>query len=572
MKNIILFLFFLAQLLFASEFEVNSNSKEINLLNGSLFYMDKNNKSFEEIICLKKHFKTYKKDSFNNAFIKENLWLHFKLTNNSKFNFEKSIYFDKPITNAITIYENSGGKWEKREFKNYKEFEHILNVVYDVEIKENSQIEFFVKFKSDISALNFSMILIDKSEVYKKEILRQLVLALFIGSIITFILYNFFIYIFTKEISYVYYICYFTTLLVYYAYYTNMYYYVIYEHFEYLGLYLLDLLVIFVLLFSKSFLKLKNYKKINLSFYVLISLLITIMIGTSTDFYPIDIVSCLLILVLIYVIALSYYLAYKQDRQAKYLLVGWTIALLGYIMFALYNFGFVSFLDYFPYFYEISIVCEALFFSMALSDKINKAKILEEAVQRNKILTKELHHRIKNNMQFIISMYRLKLSSHINDEISEKLLSIERTIQSMSKFHEMLYTQGELNNIDTRKYFESLIEELKNSFDFNGVFIEYNIKATISLEKCVSCGIILNELLSNSLKHALSKKVKIYIELTNKKDKTCFIVKDNGTGFKEEKISSKSFGLLLIKALVKNDLKGKIDIDSINKTEVRIVF
>lgn len=572
MKNFIILFMFLSQLLIANTFEVKSNFKEVNLLNGSLVYIDKNNKSFEEVLLLKEKFKIYEKNSFNEGFSKNSVWINFKLANKSNEYFQKSIYFDMPISNAIIIYEKLDGKWERTEFKKYETFEYILNVAHDITFKKHVDLEFFIKFKSDISAQNFSITLLDKSTIYKKEISKQIVLALFIGSIITFILYNFFVYIFTKEKAYIYYIGYFTTLLIYYAYYTNMYYYVVYEYFEYLGLYLLGLLVIFILLFAKSFLKLKKHNKINSSFYVLIVMLILMMLITSKDFYPINIIGSLLIIVLIYVIALSYYLAYKQDNQAKYLLAGWSIALLGYIIFALNNFGLISFVDYFPYFYESSIVCEALFFSMALSSRINRAKVLEEAVKRNKTLTKELHHRIKNNMQFIISMYRLKLSSYINDEISEKLYSIERTIQSMSKAHEMLYAQEELNKIDTKQYFENLIIELRRSFDFKNVSIEYEIESILDIEECVFCGIIINELISNSLKYAFVEEGKISIELINKNDKRYLIVKDNGIGFDYKTISDKSFGLLLIESLVKNDLKGTMSIDSNDKTEVQISF
>jgi len=162
--------------------------------------------------------------------------------------------------------------------------------------------------------------------------------------------------------------------------------------------------------------------------------------------------------------------------------------------------------------------------------------------------------------------------SKIKDEKIDTILKeIEGTIQAIAKSHEMLYNQDVIKSLDTKEYISLLIAQLEKSYDINNIKIKTNIKANLSLENTIIIGIILNELFTNSIKYAFpnKKQGKIKISLV-KKDKVFeFVYSDNGIGFDVETIT-KSFGLKLVSNLVKNDLKGKLEIESTRQVSFTI--
>jgi two-component sensor histidine kinase len=218
------------------------------------------------------------------------------------------------------------------------------------------------------------------------------------------------------------------------------------------------------------------------------------------------------------------------------------------------------------------MIIEAILFSIALSAKLNKTKELEIAVNKSEILTKELHHRVKNNMQFIISMYRLKLSKLMDKKLSSILNEIELTIQAMSATHEMLYAKSDLEKIDTKEYFESLITRISKSFNLKEIKIKTDIDTKLGIDQSIALGIILNELITNSLKYAFAdRKGEIDISLKTFDKKYELTYKDNGVGFDKED-TKKSFGLRLINNLVRDELKGSLEVDGSKGSFFKIVF
>ena len=162
-------------------------------------------------------------------------------------------------------------------------------------------------------------------------------------------------------------------------------------------------------------------------------------------------------------------------------------------------------------------------------------------------------------MQFIILMYRLKLSALSNQQIDDKLKEVEGSIQAISQTHEILYNQENLDSINTSVYFQTLINELKKGFKTKDINILLNISTSLDVEKSIFCGIILNEIITNSFKYAFTEnKGEINISLEKTNNKYVFIIHDNGIGFDYEKEKNSSFGLSFVQAMVKDELKGSI--------------
>jgi len=204
---------------------------------------------------------------------------------------------------------------------------------------------------------------------------------------------------------------------------------------------------------------------------------------------------------------------------------------------------------------------------------------LVQSLKEKEVLLKEVHHRVKNNLQVISSILNLQ-STYINDE---KTLSILREsqnrVKSMSFIHESLYRTKDFNSIDFSEYIERLSKNMVYSYQYskNRILLKLDIdKVFLSLDISIPCGLIINELLSNALKYAFpeNKKGKILISVKEaKKARIEIKVEDNGVGFPKDIDIKKgeSLGMLLVNTLVEQ-IDGNIKVRSKEGTKYLITF
>jgi len=558
-----------------------------DILTTSQIYLDKSSKETIKSIQTK-NFKPTKEflnpysddPMLHLGYTNESVWLKFSISNPTNEKLKKVLVLDNQMLDHIHLFTKQKTRYKKETLGvlNNRTFdENILDFYFNIELNPKETKHYFLNVSSLSCAVFFKLELMDKSELYKAEINHQLILILFFGAMLALIVYNLFIYFFTRDIAYLYYVLFISFTIWNHLSYTSIYLYlmpVTIGDFEaYLSAYYLVLIFTFALLFSKSFLNIRKYLKINIIFNIFLALnIFNILITLLTNFYLIDLIALISLISLFFILIVNYYLLFKKEQNAKYLSLGWTIVLFGWIMLGTHNFGYWSLIDSFEYFYELTIFIEAILFSIALSAKLNKTKELEIAVNKSEILTKELHHRVKNNMQFIISMYRLKLSKTMDEKLSSILNEIELTIQAMSATHEMLYSRNDLEQIDTKEYFSSLIKRISQSFDLKEIKIKTDIDTKLDIDKSITLGIILNELITNSLKYAFTNnKGTITINLHKEDKKYKLIYKDNGIGF-DTSNHKKSFGTRIIENLIKDDLKGKITIKNQSGITYKIDF
>ncbi|WP_299249413.1 tetratricopeptide repeat protein [uncultured Aquimarina sp.] len=197
---------------------------------------------------------------------------------------------------------------------------------------------------------------------------------------------------------------------------------------------------------------------------------------------------------------------------------------------------------------------------------INSQK--ESLIQKNKentLLSQEIHHRVKNNLQIILSL--LKTSSEKLKENPEKGIEIlkesQNKIKSISIIHQNLYHKGNIVSVSVIEYFSSLLKNLGNSYqDKNLEVIHFkkdieNIQIPMSL--AVPLGLIANELITNIYKYAfkeITNDKEVYIAFAEAKKDSHFIltIKDNGIGMNTDDIPKNSFGLEMVKGLVAQHL------------------
>jgi PAS domain S-box-containing protein len=206
---------------------------------------------------------------------------------------------------------------------------------------------------------------------------------------------------------------------------------------------------------------------------------------------------------------------------------------------------------------------------------------IKESLEEKEILLKEIHHRIKNNFQIITSLLRLQEGRFKNKGLLDIYRNSQNRIRAMALVHERLYQSEDLARIDLDDYIRIIAAELYQVFLIDPKRIELDInteKVYLGIDKAIPCGLIINELLSNSIKHAFPKELKrkgrIKISLKKRGDELVELgFSDNGVGIPEDFDigSTDSLGLKLV-SLLTGQLKGEFNLARRKGTEVSVIF
>ncbi len=214
---------------------------------------------------------------------------------------------------------------------------------------------------------------------------------------------------------------------------------------------------------------------------------------------------------------------------------------------------------------------------------VTERKLTEQKITRSlkekELLLKEIHHRVKNNLQVVSSLLRLQ-SGYVKDDNSlDILIDSQNRIRSMALVHQKLYQSKDFTEINFTEYIKQLSQHLFNVFRSKSNNIEIAINAVnvnLSIDLAVPCGLIINELLTNSLKYAFpeGKKGNINIDINcSKESKYEIIIRDDGIGFPKgiNYKKTQSLGLQLVNTLV-GQIDGTIDMENHLGTSFKINF
>lgn len=438
---------------------------------------------------------------------------------------------------------------------------------------------------------------------------QQLVDILLIGFVLALMLYSFILYFYTKDKSYLFYSFYLFAL--------------IYQQFTYLGLtqiymplsliaidaqipvFKVNLLVITAALFAMHFLKTRYLGKLHKVYKLFIAIsVLEIALLSNAHFYNLYIVIFTGALFIFFNL-IAGVIAYKNgNKQARLFIVGFSIVCFSYLLIILDAIGVTSIMQEYQNILMFGTAFEALILSLAFADRyiilqkekanvdaqilqestnranmiqnevINKTKELNTALETKELLLKEVHHRVKNNLQIILSMIRLQNDNIKDPLVSEKFTNLENRINAISKTYNMLLIKDNLEEIDMQEYVESLLPDIQESVNdyHQDIKIVTDIQAKIPLKESVYIGLILNELVTNAYKYAFDdKEGHISITLKQSKQDYLLIIEDDGKGYDSDK-KPKSLGLKLIHTLIYNQLEGTMDIETDNHCKYIIRF
>ncbi|UKN00564.1 PAS domain S-box protein [Paracrocinitomix mangrovi] len=221
---------------------------------------------------------------------------------------------------------------------------------------------------------------------------------------------------------------------------------------------------------------------------------------------------------------------------------------------------------------------EAIIISRNVTADIENELKLIESIKEKEVLLKEVHHRVKNNLQVINSILNLQ-SSYIEDEETlQIIIESQNRIRSMSFIHESLYQTKDFSSINFKDYITNLVQNLVHTYEVYSDKTDLDLKiedVDLALDQAIPCGLILNELITNALKYAYpeGQSGKITIEVFEKDGKVYMRVQDFGVGLPEEFDISETdtLGLSLVDTLI-DQLDGELLLKTQKGTEILIIF
>ncbi|MCG8640744.1 MAG: PAS domain S-box protein [Desulfobacterales bacterium] len=203
-----------------------------------------------------------------------------------------------------------------------------------------------------------------------------------------------------------------------------------------------------------------------------------------------------------------------------------------------------------------------------ITERLASNEKLLASVKEKEVLLREIHHRVKNNMQIIQSLLNLQMGKFDNPDLVRVFQDSNNRIKSMALIHETLYLSDDLANLDIRVYVGQITSYLSKIYiDPNRpVHIDLDIdEICLDLDKSIACGLIINELVTNALKYAFSdiEKREIHIRFKQETSNRIFLaVSDTGTGLSEsiDPDHIETLGLKIVQMLAQDQLDGNLSI------------
>lgn len=536
-------------------------------------YEDKNdNLNIEDI--RKINFIKKTKNSFSLGRSKGSFWFKLNIKNlSSKEDFILSV--NESFYEKFELYDGNKlsstflrQKIENRDIKDNK-------LSLKVKIKNNESKTLYIKLNAKFAYFGNFVLYEDSSFYLSKFFNIDTFFVLLFGIFIYIFIFNIFLYQKLKERIYLYYVGYIFFLFIYI--------FNISGFIAYFGLseYLYKLQASssfalgFLTLFSLKLLDVKKHLPLfnRISKFIAISSFV-VGILTFFSFYPwIQISVIIYYLTLVLLILISIILSFRNNL--KNIIYAMTISLYSVILIIRVFMieGLVEHNHFTRYSIYYVTAFEVIIFALILSNRYSelkdevintqealinekttnqlsleknikeRTKEISKLLEEKNLLLKELHHRVKNNFHMLIGLLWLEFKKKDKNKIDLDVL-INR-INAMSAVHEQLYSSKDLTNIDIKSYLNCIISNI--SYDSSKIKVIQNINnISLESENALFLGIILNEILTNIIKHnKKSERLNVNIELKKQNDYFEFIVKDDGLGFNESD-TKKGLGLKLI--------------------------
>ncbi len=261
------------------------------------------------------------------------------------------------------------------------------------------------------------------------------------------------------------------------------------------------------------------------------------------------------------------------NSEARTTMFAAIVLFIGVLNDTLYTMDIISSIFIVPYAFLVFIIGQALI----MARYHNKLHIESNKQARDKeVLLNEVHHRVRNNLNVVIALLRMEARKRREPERAfEALDESVRRIKAIALVHDRLYNTGNFSSIELKPYIQSLLREI--SYTLSIEHFDFRLKVEnlqLDLNLAIPCGLILNELLTNTAKHAITPGVasEVTISMQTDEDEITLVVADNGPGIPERLYSDKTALGLHIVNMLTEQLGGRLSIENRSGAYVEVCF
>lgn len=582
-KIFILIFLFTQNLLFSQTIFLNENIDKfdkfemnyIKDMTSSLNYNDIKETNFEERVS----------NRFSFGYINYPIWFKLELYNNSNKQNSFIIALEEPFFDSVNlIYEKNGAVYSiqnsvKDDILNRQQ-PHPNNH-FRIILEPNETLSVYLKVRSLFST--FAEIFIYNEKYYNHNSKQAYFLYfVYLGAIGVMAFYNLFLYLYLKEPSYLYYFGYSFNFGFWVGLFSGaLYYYIPIKYIYYLH-FCVPLSLVFLILFSNRVLNIKSsypiiYKISNLILLFLLVLVFWVSLDVEMGFTLLNIVSPFIFFT--YLI-LSFILMLKS-AIAKYYFIAMAIYLITMSLLILMIVGVFPNNIYFRYLFLVGSFIELVMLSLILAFRINliqkeyENKLEDEILkqtkninQQNKVLKnllrekeeflKEIFHRVKNNFQILIAMLSMEINKENSNYTKNKIENIILKLKSMSIVHDMLYNQKDSELVNIKDFFSKFCYHLS----LPNIKINASIDEFFLISKIVKdLGLLINELITNSIKHSNYKEIcEITLSIYKKDNIVIIEYKDGGNSIKNSNYKQ-GYGTIFIEEFTSKLNNCKVELN-----------
>ncbi|WP_066403514.1 7TM diverse intracellular signaling domain-containing protein [Aliarcobacter cryaerophilus] len=547
-------------------------------------------------------------NKFSLGYLKDTIWIKVDLKNkSSKEDFILSLnehFYEKANMHYFDKSENLWKTLKNGVFTPIKERNiETSKLAFNFKIQQNSSQTIFVELKAKYPYFG-NIAVYSKDYFFASRILNiDSFFILQFGILLIIIIFNLFLWLSLKEKVYIYYVGYAFFALVYLINISGLLIYFDLQHYMYKLHFSVSLCIIFLSLFSIEYFEAKRYFKASVFVIKILILLLFVfafmMVAVSYSPWN-NYMNHIITIILITLIVSSIKIYKKGQYFLKYYIFAISIYFTSVIIFILFLMGIIEYNYFNRYAYIYCLSLEIIVFALILSNRyniikneqiktqnelislqINQNKLLENEVEKKtlkltklvkerELLVKEVFHRVKNNFHVITAFLWFESKK---DDNKHRFTELINRIKSMSLIHEYLCNSKDLIDINLKEYIDELVKTIIQTYSIPTLKINTNIEnINLEFENIMSLGVVVNEIISNSIKHHPKEKAIILdINCYKKSDSVILIIVDNGLGF-DENIQKTGLGLELIKDFINKLPNAKYSFYKENGTVFELSF
>lgn len=547
-------------------------------------------------------------NKFSLGYLKDTIWIKVDLKNkSSNEDFILSLnehFYEKANMHYFDESENLWKTLKNGVFTPIKERNiETSKLAFNFKIQQNSSQTIFVELKAKYPYFG-NIAVYSKDYFFASRILNiDSFFILQFGILLIIIIFNLFLWLSLKEKVYIYYVGYAFFALVYLINISGLLIYFDLQHYMYKLHFSVSLCIIFLSLFSIEYFEAKRYFKASVFVIKILILLLFVfafmMVAVSYSPWN-NYMNHIITIILITLIVSSIKIYKKGQYFLKYYIFAISIYFTSVIIFILFLMGIIEYNYFNRYAYIYCLSLEIIVFALILSNRyniikneqiktqnelislqINQNKLLENEVEKKtlkltklvkerELLVKEVFHRVKNNFHVITAFLWFESKK---DDNKHRFTELINRIKSMSLIHEYLCNSKDLIDINLKEYIDELVKTIIQTYSIPTLKINTNIEnINLEFENIMSLGVVVNEIISNSIKHHPKEKAIILdINCYKKSDSVILIIVDNGLGF-DENIQKTGLGLELIKDFINKLPNAKYSFYKENGTVFELSF